>query len=145
MALIGKPHRDYKRHDSAAREQFNNDHFLTGNPRPTSAAAREQRAIEAERDELIETVIDQVLSIIVSMLAADRCSLCQADEAQRQPPARSQPRPTAQSTIDAIIHCVRERGLDALEEPANIERLLRCDAAAKEQINRRIAAMKGVR
>jgi hypothetical protein len=47
-------------------------------------------------------------------------------------------RPTPQTTIEAILHCVRERGLAALKEPANIERLARCDAAAKVQIDRYI-------
>jgi hypothetical protein len=50
-------------------------------------------------------------------------------------------RPTPQRTIEAILHCVRERGIAALKEPANIERLLRCDADAKAQINHRIAKL----
>jgi hypothetical protein len=50
-------------------------------------------------------------------------------------------RPASQTVIEAIIHCVRERGLAALKEPANIERLSRCDAAAKAQIERRIAKL----
>jgi hypothetical protein len=33
---------------------------------------------------------------------------------------------------------IRERGPQALHEPANIERLLRCDAAARAEINERI-------
>jgi len=51
-------------------------------------------------------------------------------------------RPTPQSTIEAALHCVRERGLAALQEQANIERLLRCDAAARIEINRRIAVLE---
>jgi hypothetical protein len=47
-------------------------------------------------------------------------------------------RPTPQTTIEAILHCVRERGLGALKERKNIERLSRCDKAAREQIDRRI-------
>jgi hypothetical protein len=39
------------------------------------------------------------------------------------------------------MYCVRERGLAALKEPANLERLMRCDEAAKEQIDRRIAKL----
>lgn len=50
-------------------------------------------------------------------------------------------RPTPQTTIEAILYCVRGRGLAALSEPANIERLRRCDAAARQQINERIAKM----
>jgi hypothetical protein len=49
--------------------------------------------------------------------------------------------PTPQVTVEAILHCVRERGLAALKEPANIERLSRCDTAAKAQIERRIAKL----
>jgi hypothetical protein len=46
--------------------------------------------------------------------------------------------PTPKTTIDAIMYCVRERGFDALQEPANIERLSRCDDAAIDEINTRI-------
>jgi hypothetical protein len=52
-------------------------------------------------------------------------------------------RPTPQVTIEAILHCVRERGLAALKEPANLERLARCDAAAKSEIDRRIGKLIG--
>jgi hypothetical protein len=45
---------------------------------------------------------------------------------------------TPQVVVEAILHCVRERGVAALKEPANIERLSRCDAAAKAQIDGRI-------
>jgi hypothetical protein len=48
---------------------------------------------------------------------------------------------TPQSTVEAIVHCVRERGVGALREPANIERLSCCDEAASEQINKRIDAL----
>src|SRR5262249_47755564 len=51
-------------------------------------------------------------------------------------------RPTPQVTVEAILYTVRERGVAALKEPANLERLSRCDAAAKEQINKRIDALK---
>jgi hypothetical protein len=49
--------------------------------------------------------------------------------------------PTPQVTVEAIMHCVRERGLAALEEPENIERLLRCDPAALAEINKRVEAL----
>jgi len=51
------------------------------------------------------------------------------------------PRSTPQVIVEAIMYCVRERGPAALKEPKNIERLSRCDAAAKAQINRRIAQL----
>jgi hypothetical protein len=45
---------------------------------------------------------------------------------------------TPQTTIEAVMYSVRERGLKALNEPATQERLSRCDAAARAQINQRI-------
>jgi hypothetical protein len=47
-------------------------------------------------------------------------------------------RPTPQTTVEAVMWTVREHGLKALKEPANQERLRRCDAAAQEQIIQRI-------
>ena len=49
---------------------------------------------------------------------------------------------TPQSTIDAILYCVRTRGVAALEEPNIIERLSRCDEAAMKQIRERIERMR---
>jgi hypothetical protein len=51
-------------------------------------------------------------------------------------------RPTPKVIIEAIMSCVRERGLVALKEPANIERLTRCNSAAKAQLNERIARLQ---
>ena len=48
---------------------------------------------------------------------------------------------TPQTTIEAIMCTVRTRGVAALKEPANIERLSRCDGAAKDDINQRIARL----
>ena len=48
-------------------------------------------------------------------------------------------RPTPQVSLEAIMVGVRERGLKALEERANIERLSRYDESARAQINSRIA------
>jgi hypothetical protein len=50
----------------------------------------------------------------------------------------SRARPTPQTTVEAIMLCVCECGIAALKEPANIERLSRCDKAAREQIDKRI-------
>ena len=47
-------------------------------------------------------------------------------------------RTTPRTTIEAILWCVRERGVEALREAANIERLLRCDSTARAEINERI-------
>jgi hypothetical protein len=48
------------------------------------------------------------------------------------------PRPTPQTTVEAVMSTVRERGLKALKEPENQERLRRCDRGAQEQIIQRI-------
>jgi hypothetical protein len=53
----------------------------------------------------------------------------------------NRPRRTPQTTIEAVTVAVRERGLAALKEPVNVERLSRCDAVAKAEINRRIARL----
>jgi hypothetical protein len=74
------------------------------------------------------------------------CRLCRV-EARKPRPRRNpriETRPTPQATIEAILHCVRERGVAALKEPANIERLTRCDAEAKAQIDRRIKKLKEI-
>jgi hypothetical protein len=47
-------------------------------------------------------------------------------------------RPTPKATIEAVMHAVREHGLSALKEPATVQRLERCDAAARDEINQRI-------
>jgi hypothetical protein len=48
-------------------------------------------------------------------------------------PARS--RATPRVTVLALMHAVRERGVAALDEPANVARLSRCDAAARAKLN----------
>jgi hypothetical protein len=54
-------------------------------------------------------------------------------------PAR---RATPQSTIEAVLYGVRTRGIAALQEPDNKERIARCDGAAKQQIKAAIARMR---
>ena len=48
---------------------------------------------------------------------------------------------TPQTTIEAVMYAVESRGVAALMEPENIERLSCCDDAAKEEINSRIASL----
>jgi hypothetical protein len=48
---------------------------------------------------------------------------------------------TPQSTVEAILYCVKERGSTALKEPANIERLKRCDDKARAEIRLRAAKL----
>ena len=45
---------------------------------------------------------------------------------------------TARATIEAMCESVKERGVEALTDPNNQDRLRRCDAAAIAEINRRI-------
>jgi hypothetical protein len=49
------------------------------------------------------------------------------------------------STIEAIMCTVRARGVSASKEPANIERLSRCDAAARKEINMLIESLIAAR
>jgi hypothetical protein len=51
-------------------------------------------------------------------------------------------RPTPNVVVEAIMLAVRERGLAALKEPATAERLKTCDAAAKAEIEQRIAKLR---
>jgi hypothetical protein len=53
-------------------------------------------------------------------------------------------RPTPEATVEAILYSVRERGVAALKEPANVDRLSRCDQAALAEIDRRVAKLKDV-
>ena len=48
---------------------------------------------------------------------------------------------TCQVTIEALWQSIKENGVEALTDPANQERLRRCDAAAIAEINRRIAKL----
>jgi hypothetical protein len=54
-------------------------------------------------------------------------------------------RPTPRTTIEAIMYCVRERGLAALGEPKNQQRLSESDEAARAEINQRIAKLYGAK
>ena len=56
----------------------------------------------------------------------------------RQQSSEPRNRPTPEVVVDALVYCVRQRGLAALQEPANLERLSRCDASSKYQLNYRI-------
>jgi hypothetical protein len=63
------------------------------------------------------------------------------DPALWHTPTHPTRRPTPQVTIEAILYSVRERGLGALKEPDNIERLSRCDEAAQKELKGRIQRM----
>jgi type II secretory pathway component PulM len=51
-------------------------------------------------------------------------------------------RPTPNATIEAIKQSVRDRGVAALKEAANRERLSRCDAEAVAEIDRWVARLE---
>jgi hypothetical protein len=63
---------------------------------------------------------------------------CDIPPIEWKPRKRSTPR----STIEAVLHTVRARGPGALHEPANVERLSRCDERARAEINIRIANIR---
>jgi hypothetical protein len=72
------------------------------------------------------------------------CEACREGEARRRA-ERAKPRPkppTPQTTIEALMYDVRTRGIVALKYPDNVERLRRCDARARAEINSRIAKLK---
>ncbi len=69
------------------------------------------------------------------------CRMCRevdrkAAERRREPVNNR--RPTPQTVIEAVMYCVRARGLGALKEPDNLNRLRQCDARAQTEIDRRI-------
>jgi len=53
----------------------------------------------------------------------------------------NKPNATPQATVEAIMVAVRERGVAALKDAANVERLGRCDQVTRAQINQRIARL----
>jgi hypothetical protein len=61
--------------------------------------------------------------------------------------ARNAPRKTDQlrRSRSRRFGGVRERGLGALKEPANCERLGRCDEAARAELHRRLAGLRGAK
>jgi hypothetical protein len=74
------------------------------------------------------------------------CEACrQADakrEAKRKRVSDLKSRPTPQATIEAIKQSVRDRGVAALKEAANRERLSQCDNAARAEIDRWLTPFK---
>jgi hypothetical protein len=53
--------------------------------------------------------------------------------------------PTPRVVIEAIWLCVRERGIAALAESGNQERLTRCDDTARAELERRIEKLGAAR
>jgi hypothetical protein len=95
-------------------------------------AAVEYRDARGDRPLIVELDPERLKRL--RRLMQPRISLEQAYREINDP----QNRPTPRVVIETILLTVRERGLAALKEPANLERLSRCDAAAKAEINERI-------
>jgi len=60
------------------------------------------------------------------------------DETKHKSSSTGNP-PTPQSTIDAVKYTVQQRGIAALSEPENLERLSQFDDAARRQLNTYLA------
>jgi hypothetical protein len=125
-------------------ELFPAHDFTTARPKPEqitsivdAAWADPGWARAAGRPAVIE--IEPERLTLLRRLLDDNISLERAWSMLNDPSGR----PTPQVTVETILHCVRERGLAALKEPANLERLARCDAAAKSEIDRRIGKLIG--
>ncbi len=71
------------------------------------------------------------------------CQACRDADARMRQQRPTEPRlpPTPRTTIEAVMWTVRVRGVAALGEAANIERLSRCDSTARIEINERIARL----
>jgi hypothetical protein len=89
-----------------------------------------------------QSVGELAIEIISSLKESDRERSNRVAEVTRQRAHKQAPRRTPQSTIDAVMDCVRERGLVALREPTNRARLRTFDAEARRQLNNRIARLE---
>ena len=89
-----------------------------------------EAAIEYHRDRPRGPAIEPERLARLRRLMADDVSLDRAWHELRDN------RPTPEVTVEAIRQSVRERGLKALDEPVNQERLGRCDAAARARLDR---------
>jgi hypothetical protein len=103
-------------------------------------AAARLRLVEAAEMELDEAIIGLIdpFEELFGPIVCSRCRSAENARRERQQ-ERARSRPTSQAIIEAILYCVRARGPKALREPANVARLRDCDAAAVEQINKRLA------
>jgi hypothetical protein len=122
---------------------------LTPDPRRIFLERAAARLMLVKAGEMvIETAIGGLVEAFEQLVAPHLCDCARETIARWErdyPPVKNKrpraPPPTPQATIDAIMWCVRERGVPTLKEPANIDRLSRCDDAAKAQINARIKKM----
>jgi hypothetical protein len=99
-------------------------------------AAREYHVARGDRVLIVETELK--LFARLRELMADNVSLDRAWHELNDARAR----PTPKATVEAIWHAVRERGLTALIEPSNQERLKSCDPDARAELARRIETLR---
>jgi hypothetical protein len=129
--------------------ETNNQHFLTGKASPIRG--RDWWAREAEREGfdwrgVLSLALDIIETRMPDTFESDFERACrQADWRHRQsrPTRRITTLRVPQTTIEAVLQCVRERGLNALREPANQIHLRAIDKdhAAKKLLNERIAKL----
>jgi len=131
-------------------ETVRNNEFLLGRAAREAPdnRAREWWEDRAERDGSDwDSILDFHLWGLwhLGLLETDFIRRCCEHDERRKPAAPRKPtsRPTPQTTIEAVMWTVRQRGPVALREPTNIERLRTFDSAAKAQINKRIARIMG--
>jgi hypothetical protein len=104
------------------------------------AAARFELVRTGKMD--IDTAFDGLVVCLSCCCSRETTARWESDYPAVRRRQQRAPRPTPQATIEAIMYGVRAHGVAALKEPANAERLRRCDAAARAEINRRIAALQ---
>jgi hypothetical protein len=121
---IERPATDQERWRQIAADTWNDPGWAN--------AARVYHADRASRRAVVEIEPSRLARL--RRLLADDISLDRIWHELNEPSARQTP----QSTIEAILHCIDERGTAALKEPANIERLRRCDPVALAQIDARL-------
>jgi hypothetical protein len=117
---------------------INNAHFLEKTSlRPRKWWAREAEANGSDWPGVIELALEIIRTTMLESSFERACHLAE-QQARRDAPKPPAPRPTPQTTIEAVWYCIRERGIAALKEPANHRRLQTFDAAARAELNRRI-------
>ena len=100
-------------------------------------AAREYHKARAGRRAAVDIMPERLA--LLRQLLSDDVSIERAWNKLNDPRRH----PTPQVVVEAIWWCVRERGVAALNEPANLERLSHCDDAALAQLDARLAKLKG--
>lgn len=105
-------------------------------------------------DEAFEPLVEPFMAIVAPVecdtcgstpcTESSFCAACRKADAEvrrSQGPRNAPVQPTPQTVVEALWHVFRTDGLAALKRPENVERLSRCDAAAKKELKRRIATM----